>query len=618
MAGHIDHGKTTLTQALTGVDTDRLKAEKERHISIEPGFAPLVQDEQMEASIIDVPGHERFIRQMIAGVAGIDIVVLVIAGDEGIMPQTKEHVDILSLLGIKHGFIVITKVDETDDDLLDIIADDLNDYMKHTFLADAPIYFVDSVSQKGISELKLALKEKLQTMTKDHKQAPFRLPIDQVFTVKGQGVVVRGTIFNGEVSEGDHLTLLPSGENVRIKQIQRHHERKETAFLGQRAALNLGGVDYNDISRGDVLVASDFYTASKRIDVVFYPLQHIKHPIKQRQPIKFHIGTSEVMGKIIFFDRNEVDMSYNEPILCQIQLEEKVVATRGDRFILRRPTPVETIGGGWVIDPQATKHRFSQETIDALIVKKEGTVKDRVLALFKEASVLTDKDIMKGASITIDEFKQNKNYLLEIEKGKFTHCSVIDRVKKDILNVLDSYHNRYSMRQGMNKAVIHSTLNKPDSIIDYVIQVLHEQRYIKVVDQYIALDYFKPSLPPTWKTELKQIESMLRQQGMEVEKWHDLLQPYDIPSHIEKDFYNFLLEEKKAFIFDENRLISSEAVERAQQVLAEGTQYEDFSLQTARNILQLTRKNLIPMLELLDRLGYTRRVDNIRQWIKRS
>lgn len=370
MAGHIDHGKTSLTKALTGVSTDSLKEEQARQISIEPGFASFINEEDLQVSIIDVPGHENFIRQMIAGVAGIDLVTLVIAADEGIMPQTKEHLDILTLLGIDQGVVVITKIDQADEELLDIILDDVKATLAHTFLKDAPIFLVDSLSHKGIDSLKKTLKNTLLQLPIKQSNMPFRLPIDHVFTSKGQGTIVRGTVYNGKVSMGQDVKLLPLNKDVRVRQIQKHHNQVSIAFEGQRAAINLGGVSHKEIRRGDVLVEDDFYTVSKRIDVVFQPLASIEHIIKQRQSIKLHIGTQEVMGKIIFFDRNEIKQNESDEVLCQIQLDEQIVIARDDHFIVRRPTPTETIGGGWVIDTNSTKHRFSPQTIDELKLKK--------------------------------------------------------------------------------------------------------------------------------------------------------------------------------------------------------------------------------------------------------
>lgn len=618
MAGHIDHGKTALTKALTGINTDRLKEEKERNISIEPGFAPLFQEVQLEVSIVDVPGHENFIRQMIAGVAGIDMVIVVIAADEGMMPQTKEHLDILSLLGIKNGFVVITKMDQADHELLDIILEDVKENLKQTFLEDAPIYFVDSLSKRGIPELKDAVKEKLLHITKKETKNSFRLPIDQVFTVKGQGVIVRGTIYDGEVRQGDRLKVLPSHQEVRVRQIQRHHKQKPLASEGQRTAINIAGVSYEDLSRGDVLVADDFFSVSDSIDVVFYPLIDLKYKIKQRQPIKLHIGTAEIMGKIIFFDRNEIHTNETEEILCQIQLSEKVVVTRGDRFILRRPTPVETIGGGWVIEPNAKKYRFGKKTIDQLQRKKEGSAKERILSSMEEKVVLTHNELLKYTSISEKELNEVKASLLEIENELYTLPSTFQHVKNKIIALLEDFHKQYPMRTGINKAEIISELKQryPGSLIEFTMEALSKEKHIKIINQYVALAHISPSLPPEWKTRLEHAEKELINQGAEVEKWSDLLHEYQIPSDIQKEFYYFLIQTERAFIFDDDRLISKTAADQARKKLEEHTNFKDFNLQTARDILQLTRKNLVPLLELFDDLGYTNRVGNMRTWIK--
>lgn len=617
MAGHIDHGKTTLTKALTGVDTDRLKEEKERSISIEPGFAPFIQEENLEASIIDVPGHERFIRQMISGVAGIDMFILVIAADEGMMPQTREHLDILSLLGIENGLIVITKVDRADEELLDIILEDIKEEIKQTFLEDAPIYFVDSVSMKGVSELKEALQEKLLHIEEKENNTSFRLPIDQVFTAKGQGVIVRGTVYNGEVRQGERLTLLPSNIEVRVRQIQRHHQEKAVASRGQRAALNIGGISHEKVSRGDVLVADDYYSVSDRLDVVVNVLKSIRHSIKQRRPVKLHIGTSEVMGKIIFFDRNEINSNENEEVLCQIQLEDPIVVARGDRFILRRPTPAETVGGGWVIEPNAKKHRFGKKTVEELKQKNEGTATERILSYVKERVVASEEEIMKNTAVSEKELTKAKQHLLEVEEGLFTAPSSFERVRDKIFGALAEFHKQFPMRTGLNKAEVVSDMKQqyPESLVEFALKTLAEDRQINITNQYIALTHVTPALPEKWKTRLENVNKELIQQGAEVEKWSDLLLQYKIPADIQKEFYYFLIETKKAHVFDDDRLISKRAVEQLREKLSEYTGFEDFNLQAARDSLQLSRKNLVPLLELFDQLGYTKRVGNMRSWI---
>lgn len=618
MAGHIDHGKTALTKALTGVDTDRLKEEKERNISIEPGYASFINDEQLEVSIIDVPGHERFIRQMIAGVAGIDMVILVIAADEGVMPQTKEHLDILSLLGIEHGLIAMTKVDQADDELLEIVIDDVKEAMKGTFLEKASMYRVDNISKKGIPELTKAIKEMLLQITKKSNQESFRLPIDQVFTVKGQGVVVRGTVYDGEVGQGDRLNVLPLNKEVRVRQIQRHHEQKERVSSGQRTAINIGGISHEEISRGDVLVTDDFYSVSDRVDVVFYLLKDMKYGIKQRQPIKLFIGTSEVMGKIIFFDRNEVKANESQEILCQIQLDKNIVLTRNDRFILRKPTPVETIGGGWIIDPEAKKHRFGKDTIEQLKLKKEGTAAERIESLMKEKMVLSDIEIMRDASVSELELDEVEESLMTLKKGLRTLRSTMNLVLEKIETLLETFHSHHPMRIGMNKAEIVSELkwHYPVVLLEFALDALNEDEKIKVINQYIALHNVTPSLPPQYKTRLEDAEETLRKQGLEVGRWTDILDEQQIPSDLQNEFYYYLIEMKKAYVLDNERLVSKEAVDFAKHKLEEYTHSEDFNLQTARDVLHLTRKNLVPLLELFDRLGYTKRMNNMRRWIK--
>ena len=332
MAGHIDHGKTSLTKALTNVDTDRLKEEKERQISIELGFAPLYEDDEIQISVIDVPGHERFIRQMIAGVAGIDLVVLVVAADEGVMPQTREHLDILKFLGVKNGLVAISKIDRVDEEFIELVKDDILEELTGSVFEGAPFVLVDSLSKKGIDELKdLIIKTLKEQEMRDAKGA-FRLPIDQVFTVKGQGTVVRGTVYEGTVEEGQTLKIMPEGLEVKARQIQVHHKQAQKAYAGQRTAINLSGVSKEDLERGDVLVSSEHFIVTKTVDVAIRVVEDLDHMVKQRMPIKLHIGTTEVMGRIVFFDRNELKEENGE-ILCQLRLRGRdSYETRGSLY----------------------------------------------------------------------------------------------------------------------------------------------------------------------------------------------------------------------------------------------------------------------------------------------
>jgi len=617
MAGHIDHGKTTLTKALTGVDTDRLQEEKERNISIEPGFALLFKEDELEVALIDVPGHERFIRQMIAGVAGIDAVVLVIASDEGVMPQTKEHLHILSLLGVKHGMIVLTKMDQAEEELIDIVRDDVVQTVRGTFLEDASIFYVDSARGKGIVEVKEALRSLAQRVERLDVQRSFRLPIDQAFTVKGQGVVVRGTVFDGVVFEGDELILLPGNHRVRVRQLQRHQQRVEKAEKGQRAALNITGVAREAIKRGNVLVKDSFYNATLRIDVELTLLNDVQFHLKQRQVIKCYVGTSEVMGRIIFFDRNEWKRGDEPTILCQLELDEDVVATRGDRFIIRRPSPVETIGGGWVIDANAAKYRFGKKTIKRLAEKREGTPEARVANILHEHIVLTKEGIEQRAAITDEEFHDMKHILVAIHSDTYTLATIFERVASDVFSIVTTYHDTHPLRVGIDIATVRSQLRTyPEHLIDAVVEkLILEDRVIRK-NEYIAEADFHPSPPSKWKKRFSELEADLHNEQMDVKKWSELVKKHDIPKQYQTDFYHYLLETKKAYILDDDRIVSKIAVERAYHKLLKDTNRQRFTLQQARESLQLTRKNLVPLLELFDHLRYTKRVENERYWLE--
>ncbi len=617
LAGHIDHGKTTLTKALTGINTDRLKEEKTRNISIEPGFAPFIDNENLYASLIDVPGHENFIRQMIAGVAGIDLVMLVIDATEGMMPQTHEHLEILSLLGIKDGLIVLTKIDQADPELINIVEDDIQETLQNTFLRNAPLFKVDSLSRHGIQNLENSLHTKLQKIKNDYSNKPFRLPIDHVFTSKGQGVIARGTIYNGSIHEGDSLTILPTNQYTRVRQIQSHGSQVSSAYEGQRTAINLAGIALNDVQRGDVLVDGDFYTVSNRIDVSLKTLSSIQHPIKQRQLIKLYINTTEVMGRLIFFDRNIIKSNNDQEVLCQLELDKNIVVTRDDRFILRRPTPTETIGGGTVIDPIGKKLRFGQDSITHLKLKKEGTIEDRIITLLQKEKSLSKDTILKNIVISEDDFSEVEASLLHLGNDIYTLDSIIKEAQSKLLNELDTFHQKSPMKIGLNKAKLFSELklSYPTELLDFALNNLIIDHKVVLTNQTLSLKGVYPTLPTQWQKKLHSIELNLIKQGAEPDKWNDLIQKNDIPKNILNDYYYYLLNTGRAFQFDDNRIISATVVNDLKTQLIENTQNENFTLQKARDILKLSRKNLVPFLELLDRLEYTERIDNMRSWL---
>ncbi|MEH7223409.1 selenocysteine-specific translation elongation factor [Bacillus sp. JJ1566] len=616
MAGHIDHGKTTLTKALTGVDTDRLKEEKERHISIEPGYAPLKLDNGTHVSIVDVPGHERFIRQMIAGVAGIDLVLLVIAADEGVMPQTKEHLQILKFLGIKKCIVVVSKISRVEEELLELAVEEIKELLAETdFSNAAPILFVDSLSGKGILELKHAIQTEINGLEQRDSNGSFRLPIDQSFTVQGHGTVVRGTVFEGVVTRDSQLTLLPSEKKVKIRQIQVHNEETEQAQAGQRVALNITGVTKEEIKRGDVIVDSENFQVTSTIDIALQLASTLATPLKQRSPVKLHVGTTEAYGKIIFFDRNEVKESAEE-ILCQIRLEEEIVVRRGDRFILRRPTPVETLGGGWIIQPQAQKYRFGEETITMLKKQLESSPSEILDDMLLKNQQLSKLQLIQLSSLQEEQVDEIisvgliSGKYIEISEGVYSLKRMIAKLNEVILNKLREYHDEFPLRIGMSKAELLQVLGQNKKLIEYCINELLQINELKKEEQYLSLSSFNPSLS---KGPMEIVVSSLMNDGIQPKKWVDYLKQGNLSNQAANELKTYLLKTNQAFLLNEETLIYKNEFDKAVVELKAGTG-DIFSLTEAKEILSLSRKYLILFLELLDDQHYTRREEGNRVW----
>ncbi|MBT2737132.1 selenocysteine-specific translation elongation factor [Bacillus sp. ISL-7] len=618
MAGHIDHGKTSLTKALTNVDTDRLKEEKERQISIELGFAPLYEDNEIQISVIDVPGHERFIRQMIAGVAGIDLVVLVVAADEGVMPQTREHLDILKFLGVKNGLIAISKIDRVEEEFIELVKDDILEELSGTVFEAAPFVLVDSLAKKGIEEIKELIIKMLKEQEMRDAKGAFRLPIDQVFTVKGQGTVVRGTVYEGTIEEGQTLKIMPKGIEVRARQIQVHHNPAEKAYAGQRTAINLSSVSKDEVERGDVLVSSEHFLVTKTLDVAIRVVEDLEHMVKQRMPIKLHLGTAEVMGRIVFFDRNEIKEENGE-ILCQLRLEDEILTKRGDRFILRRPSPQETIGGGWVIDPRGDKYRFGNQTINDLEKKKVGTPKERITAALMEAKSLPLHELIKRTSLdeaTLIEHLSEAEFVLYDGK-EYTLQQLIDSIEEDIFDRLQDYHQLHSMKIGINKAELLQTMQKrfPKSLLDYVVENGMTNHIFNRKGQFVSLASFVPHVPKNWAKRTENLINGLQRDGLKVRNLKEYFADAGIPDNLEADLRRFLEEEELLIQLDVQFAYHGEIFKQAVEKLRSHTGSE-FEVGDAKDVLELSRKYMIPFLEKLDALGLTKRVENRRFWKK--
>ena len=415
-AGHIDHGKTTLIRALTGKDTDTLKEEKKRGISINLGFTFFDLPSGKRAGIIDVPGHEKFIKNMLAGATSIDVVLLVIAADEGIMPQTREHLEILQLLRVKKGIIVLTKCDTVDLEWLELMKEEIREDVKNTFMEKADILCVSSKTGEGID----SLVEKIDNCTEDIEsrdtEGHFRLPIDRVFSVSGFGTVVTGTIISGRVMEGDVVELYPSGIASKVRGIQVHEQSVSFAEAGQRCAINLSNVKVEDIERGNVLSSENIMAPSLMIDCKIDYLKSCEKPLVNRQRIRIYHGTSEILGRVVLLDKEELEPG--ESAYVQIRLENTITAQKNDRFVIRSYSPMDTIGGGFIIEPCPKKaKRFDKEYISEIKVKEKGSISDVMDNVIKNiSSDYPDENmILKNLGKNIDNLSDK---LSELEKEK--------------------------------------------------------------------------------------------------------------------------------------------------------------------------------------------------------
>lgn len=499
-AGHVDHGKTCLIKALTGVDTDRLAEEKKRGITIELGFANLQLPGGATAGIVDVPGHERFIKNMLAGAGGIDIAMLIVAADEGVMPQTREHLSILSLLDIPQGVIVITKCDTVDEEWAELVKEDVAEAVKGSFLQDAPMVLVSSFTGQGLETLKEQLAQMAANARGKDLSRPFRLPADRVFTLGGFGTVITGTLIEGTLHEGDEIMLYPSGTMTRARSIQVHSKDVKEAYGGQRVAVNLAGVKKEDISRGEVAAAPHSMTPSMMIDVRLSCLKEGGREIKNNSRLHLYHGAREILCKVVLMDRDI--LAPGESCFAQLRLEETLTGKRGDRFVVRFYSPLETVGGGQIIDPCPFKHRRGdKKTLEAMEIKLNGDSRQVVHCLIAEHSHgWTDiSDIARLGSFAPQEAAMQAGALagdeLVVHVGRdiYLDSEYVKKLRKAALAVLTDFHKKNPLKGGMKREELRTRIlpdvriSDVDGLLDHFIQ----KGSIKEVKGLISVASFK-------------------------------------------------------------------------------------------------------------------------------
>ncbi len=602
-AGHVDHGKSALVKALTGIDPDRLREEKERGLTIDLGFAWLRLPSGREVSIVDVPGHERFIKNMLAGVGGIDLALLVIAADEGVMPQTREHLGILDLLRITRGILVITKKDLVDDEWLELVNTEVEEVVKGTTLAGAPVVAVSSVTGDGLSSLVSTLDSLLESMPQKKDVGRPRLPIDRVFTMSGFGTVVTGTLIDGHLSIGQEVEVVPCGFRSRIRGLEMHRRRIETAMPGSRVAINLAGVARGDLGRGDVVTIPGWLKPTTAIDVRLRLMPDCKRPLVHNAPVAFYTGSSEVMGRIRLLEREELEPG--ETTWAQIKLSQPVAVVRGDYFIIR--SPETTIGGGEVIDPYARRHRrFHRATIQRLAAMETESPEEVLLGTLEITEPCELEALASRCSLKLEEAEAIVEALASEERIIILGARNIlyssqgwRRLVERAQLVVKSYHHQFPLRTGIPKEELRSRLKIPSEVVQRLVQdgvLIEEGAVVRLPSHQIQL------------TE--------EQQGM-VDAFLSSLakSPYSPPGDISilPELLGVLIEQGKVVKVSQNVVFSAHAYEEMVRQVTEYIKSRGrITVAEVRDLFKTSRKYALALMEHLDEQKITRRVGDER------
>jgi selenocysteine-specific elongation factor len=624
-AGHIDHGKTSLIKAISGTDTDRLKEEKERGITIELGFASLDLPGGQQLGIVDVPGHEKFVKNMVAGATGIDIVVMVIAADEGVMPQTREHMEICTLLGIQHGLIVMTKTDMVDEEWLELALEDIREFSQGTFLEEAPIMPVSSVTGDGIPELISAINEIAGSIPQRPPSSLFRLPIDRVFTMKGFGTVITGTLVSGKISVGETIMVYPTGITSKVRGIQVHNLSAQTAEAGQRTAINFQGLDKAAVKRGEVLSTPDALIASYMVDISFHYLASSKKPLKNRTLVRFHTGTSEVMGYLILLEQEELPPG--QTVVAQLRLDSPVAIVKDDRFVIRSYSPVRTIGGGQVLNPIPQKHkRLKQDVIDGLQhltdEDPEAIISQQIqqagyggvsFSHLKIMTNLTDKQLdtalqhlLSKKTITQTD-KQNRIYL---------HQVTFDKLIQKTTEHLAKYHADNPLKAGMPKEELKSKfpqLTDP-KVFNLVLNQMIKSDQIAQEENTVRLSDHRVSLGADQADIRKKMQNIYKKGELQPPYFREVPKLLGVDPNHTKDVMLLLVEEGQIVKTKDDLYFHIDAITELKNRLVDFLKSnEEITTPQFKEMTGASRKYVIPLIEYFDASKVTLRVGDSRK-----
>ena len=630
-AGHIDHGKTTLVKALTGVDADRLPEEKQRGITIDLGFAEMHAG-GTRFGFVDVPGHERFVKNMLAGASGLDLVMLVVAADEGVMPQTREHFDICRLLRIKSGVIALTKTDLVDDEMLGLVRIEIAELVKSSFLENASVFPVSSRTGGGIPELKDGLVEAARNACRESDIYEARLPIDRTFSMKGFGAVVTGTLGSGDIREGDELELQPVGRKVRVRGIQTYGNAVAIAHSGQRTAVNLGGVNTDQIERGMVLVTPGTLTVTQVFDAEVEVLSDASLPLRSRQRVRVHLGTAEVLARLSIIG-DDGSIAPGSSGFLQFRLEQPVAAAIGDRFIIRSYSPQRTIAGGRILDPKAQRHRRSG------LAKATSTLNELAAAADGEANVAEifinmagergarPSDVRAATRLQSIVVKDRMHDAVKTRHAVaaddvFVSADVFEKLRQQTIDAVEKHHRNDKLSRGLSRETLREQVFRfaAPELFHSVTAALEREGKIVVDQDVFKLASYETQLSPAETTVRDRLQKIYRDAGLEVPKLDDALRDGAASTTLDwaaaRKIFQLLLNSGELVQVSQEFYFRSEVLKELADKLREfGNTSSDrlIDVPAFKEIAGISRKYAIPLLEYFDRSRVTRRVGDKRQ-----
>ena len=619
-AGHIDHGKTTLIKALTGRNTDRWEEEQRRGITIDLGFTYFDLPGGDRAGIVDVPGHEKFINNMVAGVVGMDLVLLVVAADEGIMPQTREHMDILGLLGIKKSILVINKCDLVDEEWLELVEEEIQEELEGTFLEGAPVVKVSAATGQGLDELTDTIQQLMsdEVVAKDTQTIP-RLPIDRAFTLSGFGTIITGTLISGTITREDVLEMYPIGKECKIRNIQVHGQNQDKCYAGQRVAINLSNVKKKEIRRGCVLAPKNSMKNTDLLDVKLKVLEDSMRILTNHERLHLYTGTSEILCRAVLLDKEQIGPG--EEGLVQLRLEEEIAVKRGDRFVVRFYSPMETIGGGIVLEPNPVrKKRFDAQAIEELKKKESGSLGDVMELQIKEHgdTMITLAELAKVMAHSVDELKE---YLEELEESgtifvfpmkKDTYLWHRDSefaVRQKIEETLQKYHSEHPYRYGMKKAEIHNTFLKKikPNIFDAYIERMTGENVYGRREEYLSLPGYEVPKDAMYLQTEKLIEDTFEKAGYDFVRFSEI-DFGKIPRQTAEDVVLMMIDEGKVLRINEEMFTMKHLMDEAKEKIQNHLKEENLiTIAQVRDMFSTSRKSAKPILEYMDSIKVTKK-----------